>query len=209
MTVSTPEGTWVVPPQKAVFIPAGVEFGLRLHGSVSMSFLYYKKEAYFPFSSCRVLSVTSLLKELIAHAVAVGMLRESVPHEKRVALLINDLLCSAPLIPMQMKRSSDRRIKELEKMIEEEPACSSSLELLAQKYGSSKRTLERLIHQEFGLSFGKWRQQLRMHEAIKMLASGKSITEVALDVGYSTPSAFSFSFRETFGTTPRQYFNRD
>ena len=72
--------------------------------------------------------------------------------------------------------------------------------------GCSKRTLERLFLYETGLTFGKWRQQMRLLHALRLLAAGQSVTTVALDVGYDTPSAFIAMFRRNLGATPGRYF---
>ena len=72
--------------------------------------------------------------------------------------------------------------------------------------GAGQRTLERLFWAQTGLSFGRWRQQLRLAHALKLLAVGQPVTAVALDVGYDSPSAFVSTFRRTFGKTPGRYF---
>jgi AraC-like DNA-binding protein len=51
-----------------------------------------------------------------------------------------------------------------------------------------------------------WRQQARLMEALSRLASGQSITAVALDVGYESPSAFTAMFHRNFGV-PRASTN--
>ena len=56
-----------------------------------------------------------------------------------------------------------------------------------------------------GLSFGQWRQQLRLQEAVKLLGEGKGVTEVALILGYRSPSAFVAMFRKALGKPPKQY----
>jgi AraC-like DNA-binding protein len=65
---------------------------------------------------------------------------------------------------------------------------------------------ERLFLEEAGMTFGKWRQQLRLMEAMRFLAEGAKVTHAALEAGYSTPSAFVSMFRKSLGTTPRSYF---
>ena len=55
------------------------------------------------------------------------------------------------------------------------------------------------------MSFGRWRQQARLFAALEMLAQRKSVTEVAIAVGYDSVSAFIEMFR-MLGTTPQTYF---
>jgi AraC-like DNA-binding protein len=80
------------------------------------------------------------------------------------------------------------------------------LEELCKIAGGNKRTIERLFRVETLMTFGKWRQQLRLLHALRLLAEGAKITKVALEAGYSTPSAFISMFRKTLGTTPGKYF---
>ena len=69
--------------------------------------------------------------------------------------------------------------------------------------------MERLFQEEVGMTFGKWRQQLRLMQSMRLLAEGAKVTHAALESGYSTPSAFIFMFRKVLGITPRLYFRTD
>jgi AraC-like DNA-binding protein len=91
-------------------------------------------------------------------------------------------------------------------LLQERPSDGRSLIELAKIAGASKRTLERLFKFETGLGFGKWRQQLRLGHAMRLLAAGEAVTSVALEVGYDSTSAFISAFRMTFGKTPGNYF---
>ena len=42
--------------------------------------------------------------------------------------------------------------------------------------------------------------------SLQLLAAGEKITRVALESGYSTPSAFISMFRRQLGSTPKRYF---
>jgi AraC-like DNA-binding protein len=69
-----------------------------------------------------------------------------------------------------------------------------------------KRSVERLFQQEIGMTFGKWRQQVRLMQGMRLLAEGAKATHAALESGYSTPSAFISVFRKALGITPSSYF---
>jgi AraC-like DNA-binding protein len=77
---------------------------------------------------------------------------------------------------------------------------------LARAAGASRRTLERLFQKETGLSLGRWRQQARLLQAMRLLARGESVTAAALDVGYESTSAFIAAFSHVLGTTPGRYY---
>jgi len=76
-------------------------------------------------------------------------------------------------------------------------------EKLSRRYGAGHRTLERLFRGETGMSFGLWRQKVRLLQSIRVLASGGgSVTDAALESGYDSVSAFIVAFKRTFGCTP-------
>jgi AraC-like DNA-binding protein len=87
-----------------------------------------------------------------------------------------------------------------------DPTNTQKLEQLCRGSGASKRTVERLFQDEAGMTFGKWRQQLRLMHAVRLLAEGAKVTHAALEAGYSTPSAFICMFKKVLGFTPALYF---
>jgi AraC-like DNA-binding protein len=91
-------------------------------------------------------------------------------------------------------------------MLQKQPSDTRSITELSKLAGASKRTVERLFKVETGLGFGKWRQQVRLGHALRLLAAGDPVTTVAMEVGYDSISAFISAFRMTFGKTPGQYF---
>ena len=69
-------------------------------------------------------------------------------------------------------------------------------------------TLARLFRRETGLGFRAWRQQLRLLRALERIASGEAVTQLALELGYESPSAFIAMFRKSLGTSPTRYFRK-
>ncbi|MGA8006063.1 MAG: AraC family transcriptional regulator, partial [Burkholderiales bacterium] len=58
---------------------------------------------------------------------------------------------------------------------------------------------------ETAMSFSEWRRRARLLRALAWIAEGKPILEVALDLGYDSPSAFSAMFKREFGVSPTRY----
>jgi AraC-like DNA-binding protein len=127
-------------------------------------------------------------------------------HANLIGLLV-DQLQALPAIPLQLPAPRDARAKRAASFLRENPSHAASLERIARRAGASKRTLERLFLRETGMSFGLWRQQLRLMQALERLAAGESVTEVALAVGYESTSAFISRFRQVLGTTPGRYYS--
>lgn len=207
MTVSTSVGTWVVPPQRAVWIPAGTPHGITMHGAVSMRTLYVKPRLLRLSRSCCVVNVSPLLRELILHACTFPALRRRVKAQAHLIDTIIDQLKIVEISPLQLIHPTDPRAARIAEALTEDPADPRSLDELCECAGASKRTIERIFQSETKMSLGQWRQQLRLVRSLHLLASGTKITRVALETGYSTPSAFIAMFRKALGTTPRQYFS--
>jgi len=207
MSVHTQAGAWVVPAQRAVWVPANVRHRIDMSGAVTMRTLYLAP-ALEPLGprECTVLNVAPLLRELILHAVERSPLRADRPAEARVIGMILDQLQELPAAPLAVPAPRDPRAQRAAEWLRRNPADGASLERIARRAGASKRTLERLFQRETGMSFGAWRQQVRLMQALELLAAGEPVTNVALAVGYESTSAFIARFREVLGTTPGRYY---
>lgn len=207
MTVRTRQGIWVVPPLRAVWIPANTLHTVSMSGRVSMRTLYMLPSLARALPrKCFVINVSSLLRELILHACAFGKLKKTIPVQKRIIEIIVDQLKASKSIPLQLPHPSDSRAMRIVDALVAEPAEQKTLERLCKDCGASKRTIERLFIAETKMTFSKWRQQLRLLHAMQLLASGEKVTGAALEAGYSSTSAFISMFRKQLGTTPTRFF---
>lgn len=113
--------------------------------------------------------------------------------------VIIDQLAVIQMVPLQLPNPSDSRAQRIANVLFGDPSDRRPLAEIC-------RTVERLFQTDAGMSFGKWRQQLRRMKAMQLLAEGAKLTHAAVEAGYSTPSAFISMFRKTLGTTPSAYF---
>ncbi|MGA7081129.1 MAG: helix-turn-helix transcriptional regulator [Terriglobales bacterium] len=207
MTVRSRAGTWVVPPHRAVWIPAEIPHTITMSGLVAMRTLYLKPRlAQGLPRDCCVINVSTLLKELILHACTVHALKKTVPWQAHLVAVILHQLEAAPTIPLQLPHLSDARLVRIAEMLMGDPRDCRTLAELCRVTGAGKRSVERLFQQEIGMTFGKWRQQVRLMQGMRLLAEGAKVTHAALESGYSTPSAFISMFRKALGITPSLYF---
>ena len=207
MTVRTQSGTWVVPPHRAVWIPSEVPHTIAMSGLVAMRTLYLKPRLTKRLPrDCCVVNVSPLLKELILHACVVRTLKKSVKWQAHLVAVIVHQLEAVQTIPLQLPHLSDPRLVRIAEMLMRDPRDSRTLTQLCKRSGAGKRSVERLFQQEIGMTFGKWRQQLRLMQGMRLLAEGAKVTHAALESGYSTPSAFTSMFRKALGITPSSYF---
>ena len=204
LACETREGTWVVPPDRAVWIPPGRQHRLSAAGSVSLRALYFRPEFWDGGERCRVLRLGPLLRALILRSAELRRGRDRDAAERRLAVL-RDELASAAEAPLGLTLGGDPRLRRVTETLADDPADNRSLALWAPAAAASERTLARLFLAETGLSFGDWRRQARLLKSLSLLAGGASVTMVALDLGYAGPSAFIQAFRRQFGTTPGKY----
>jgi len=207
MTVRTSDGTWVVPPQRAVWIPARVPHSIVISGALSMRTLYFRARLIRSLPrTCRVVNVSPLLRELILHACNFKTLARRKRVDAHLIDLIVDQLKTVESIPLQLPQPSDARAVRVANDLLRDPSDSRSLVQLCRNAGASKRTIERLFQVETNMTLGEWRKQLRLMHSLQLLAAGEKITHIALEAGYSTASAFISMFRRELGQTPKRYF---
>jgi AraC-like DNA-binding protein len=207
MTVRTKVGTWVVPTHRAVWISTRVPHAITMSGTVAMRTLYFKRRLARALPpGCCVVNVSPLLKELVLHACEFPSLKMRVPWQKHLIDMILDQLKAIQMVPLQLPHLTDPRAIRVADILLANPGNMRALTQLCKSAGASKRTLERIFQKEVGMTLGKWRQQLRLMQSIRLLAEGAKVTHAALDAGYNSPSAFICMFRKTLGTTPALYF---
>ncbi len=210
MTVRTKQGIWVVPPLRAVWIPANTPHSVATSGQVSMRTLYFLPELCRNLpKKCFVMNVSPLLKELILHACGFSTLSRRVSVERRIVDFLVDQLKGVGSIPLQLPHPTDSRSTRVVRFLMANPADQRTLAKLCRDCGASKRTIQRLFLEETKMSFGKWRQQFRLLRGMELLASGEKVTAAALEAGYQSPSAFISMFRKQLGTSPMQYFKSE
>jgi AraC-like DNA-binding protein len=208
MSVYTESGAWVVPSHRAVWVPAGIRSSIEISGMVSLRALYITAglAKSLPRATCRIVNVSSLLRELILHATRLAPLYRSVPEHRHLIQVILDQLKQVSATPLQIRTPSDPRAARVAAMLREHPSDSRRIAAIAREAGASSRTIERLFRAETGMAFGQWRQRLRVLHSLTMLARGDSVSSVAVEMGYQSASAFISMFKQELGTTPGAYF---
>lgn len=209
ITVQSAEGTWVVPPGRGVWVPAGVEHALRFAGQVRMRTLFVEPQARAALPrACRVVDIPPLLRHLIVSAMEIAPDYPRGGRDERVMELILDELRVLPILALHVPQPADRQLAMLCRELCDDPAGDWSLQRAARRLGISARSLTRAFQRETGLSFVQWLRRMRLLASLDLLAAGKSILDVALELGYDSPSAFSAMFRRTLGVSPSSYFGR-
>jgi AraC-like DNA-binding protein len=207
VTVRSARDAWVLPAQRALWVPNGVKADIEIPGPVSLRSLYFREKLVSSLPrKCEVVNVSPLLRELILETMRFGILHGNVARERNIARVLADQLKSVRSVPLQLPTPHDPRAQRAVALMLAEPA-SGAVDALAKRAGASVRTLERLFRAETSMPLAAWRRRMRVLTALRLLAAGESVTQVALAVGYDSISAFVAMFRRELGVTPARYFS--
>jgi AraC-like DNA-binding protein/quercetin dioxygenase-like cupin family protein len=204
--VTVANTTWIVPPQRAIWIPPGALHEVVTLEKARLRALYvHAQAAPFRGERCEVLEVSALLRELV---VALLDAEAGGAREAMVARLLLDEVGRSATLPICVALPADKRLKPLCEKLIADPASTLTLDGWAQRAGASSRTLTRLFERELGMGFSQWRQQVRLAHAASLIARGLPLSRVSSELGYASQSAFSAMFRKTFGQSPSAFFAR-
>ena len=206
MQVSTHDGNWVVPPQRAVWIPAGIAHEVVMLG-VSTRSLYVEPGTVDLGSRCQVISVSPLMRHLLMEAVEIPLTYDEAGRDGTLIDLLLHELARSTHLPLHIPLPVDARLLGLCQGFVQHPDAHQSPQQWADHLHISLRTFNRLFRQQTGLSFSQWRQRACVVLALARLAEGELVTRIALDFGYDSPAAFSTMFRRVLGQAPSVWLN--
>jgi len=208
MRVHTAKGQWIVPPSRGIWIPQGVWHEIDMLGPVEMRTLYIQPDAATGLpTECCVLAITPLMRELILSVMEFDGAFTPDSREGRIARLILDEIVTLPALPMVLPVPQNDQLSMICDALMAKPDDLRTSGEWAEKLGIDVRTLQRRFVKATGLTFGEWRRQARLLNALKRLATGERVIDVALDSGYASPSAFSAMFKRQFGIAPNAFFH--
>ncbi|WP_430332870.1 AraC family transcriptional regulator [Rhodococcus sp. ACT016] len=209
MDVTTEHGTWIVPAERAVLIPAEIEHAVTMWG-VSTRSLYIEPAAvpWFP-ATCAVVEVSALLRELLAAATELA-----VDHPARgrdatlLSLTLFEIARSASL-PLELPLPTDPTLRKQCELFLRDPDIRTSAQWWAEAVRASERTVHRKFRHEVSMSVSEWQRRACVLHAVRRLAAGDAVSTVSADLGYATPSAFSTMFHRVTGSSPSTFrFNQ-
>jgi AraC-like DNA-binding protein len=217
LEVITDAARHIVPADRAVWVPAGTQHTEVMRAPISMRSIYISTYISSDISRqappgdprggtapdrVRTIAVTPLLRELILHVSRIGALDRRKPEQARLVGVLLDQLAAARDVSLALPSPRDPRARRFAELVTRAPGDAASIASLARRAGASLRTIERCFLRETGVPVGDWRRRVRLFHALRLLEDGASVTEVALDVGYASTSAFSQAFARQFGRSP-------
>jgi len=207
LTLDADDASWVVPTDRAAWIPAGARHSLTTRVRSRLHMIYLPADAAPVLGrATSVVHVTPLVRELIAHIVGRGTLDLTGRADRRLVDVLVDQVRLIDVAPLELRSPVDARAREAADLLREDPSRDPAE--LARSVGSSRRTLERRFREETALALGRWRQRAQILRAMELLSEGASVTDAGHRVGYATTSAFIAAFRRVTGATPGRFVER-
>lgn len=219
--LSTERGTYIVPPWRALWIPPGVEHAVTVVEDADMRTLYVHQPAgrcgpdvepadEAPWRACRVLEVSELLRALVREMPCVPDDAPPLPpaalqRERLLSALILDEMRRASAVPLGVDLPRDKRLRQLCEAVLADPTRHEALADWARDTGASPRTVARLFRQDLGRTFTQWRQQVILARAVALAAGRMPIKQIAAELGYNSPSAFSAMVHRAVGMPPARF----
>jgi AraC-like DNA-binding protein len=205
LMVRTDSTAWVLPPTRALWIPAGVRHETLSTSSATMQAVYVRPQLCpIRWADCTPVGASPLLAELIPY---LGAQELDTGARGRAEAVLIDLLRPVEMANVDVPMPHEERAREVADALRAAPDDNRTLEEWGREIGASGRTLARSFLAETGLPFGRWRARLRLHAALVDLAAGAPVSRVAPTVGYESTSAFVAAFRRETGVTPAAYFS--
>jgi len=199
----------VIPPNKAIWLPPGCEHRTFTPVGAKFRSLYFRPDQVKALGEeSKVLNISPLIRELILEIVArcdVDLVWN--PMDFRLLTVLLDQLTAQKDKGLTLSIPQDTRLLELVDEIQMNPSNDLNLDEWAARLGVSSRTISRIFMSQTGIGFKEWRQRMRLLNSLLLLEKGDPVTQVALDVGYSSPSAFTYAFHQFFECTPKNYFS--
>ncbi len=202
----TDAATYILPPGHCLWLPPGTVHQARVWGDCTIQTIYVDPD-HIPGwgADCRLMLASRLVQALMDEVVRMPV---AYDRDGRDGQLVNLLLSEIGRLPeasLHVPIPQDSRLVRICEAVLAEPTSDLTLDGWADHVGLSRRTLTRLFRRETGQSFANWRQRVRLLQALARLGSGEAVTNVALDVGYDSPSAFTAMFKRELGAAPRTY----
>jgi AraC-like DNA-binding protein/quercetin dioxygenase-like cupin family protein len=199
-------GIWMVPNGRGVWVPPLMEHSLEVLADSEMRCAYLDDDlSHRVRGRCSVVAVIPLLRELILYvADSTAPLEEAI--ESSLGTLISAIIDKANTSALEIPAPKEPGLLTIFRKLVEKPGDNRTCSEWADAVGTTERSMCRHLKKETGMTFRIWRQQIRLLMSLEKLAKGEPVTNVAMDVGYNTTSAFITAFRQTFGITPNIYF---
>lgn len=207
LKVISTAGTWIVPPERAVWMPSHTEHSVVSVTDARARFLYLDPQCFNGLpKQVTVVQMTSLMRECLLSFLTLPRCYDENGIASHLLAIMVDELRMVPVMPLHLPLPANPKLQQATDQLMSSIAAPPKLAALAADSGFSVRSFERHFQRETGLTWRKWVTQARLMEAISQLSNGERVGDVAFALGYEGPSAFVAMFKKATGHTPGKYF---
>jgi AraC-like DNA-binding protein/mannose-6-phosphate isomerase-like protein (cupin superfamily) len=208
--VETTDARYLVPPEQAVWVPAGLTHCTTLHGR-SVAVFFEPTMLSSTDDRAHVLPATPVLREMMSYATR-WPIERTLSDETADSFFEALILLARDWIdheaPLCLPTSTDPIIQAAMNYTQAHLADISG-RAVASSVGVSERTLRRRFLEATGSTWQQYLHRSRLMRATALLAqSRRTVLEVAIEVGYDSASAFGRAFYAFTGEHPSSYSKR-
>lgn len=208
LLLETAQGCFVVPPERAIWIPSDVPHAVKYVQPTTLRYLFFRSDAVVGLPQApAVVAATPLLRELVKAFLTIPRSEAGSAPAERIVHVLLDQLRASPAIPLYLPMPQSSRLLEVARQLRDEPGRDIPLAAIASRAAMSPRTFQRHFQEETGVTFRSWLRQAKLMKSVEWLAAGRLVGEISDSLGYSGPSAFIAAFNEAFGISPGRYFD--
>ncbi|AXF19015.1 AraC family transcriptional regulator [Paraburkholderia caledonica] len=197
---------WIVPPQCGVWIPGDLPHSNRATRNAQLYYLFAEPGIVDLPKECCTLSISPMVREIILYLATAPLDSENDGHIDRLACVLLHELTLMPVERLYLPVTDHPKIRRIADALNSNPGDRSTISQWGKRLAMSERSLARLVVNETGLTFGRWRQQLQLLVAVRELAGGASVQRVSDELGYESVTAFITMFKKALGHPPGHYF---
>ncbi|QOV65680.1 AraC family transcriptional regulator [Kosakonia pseudosacchari] len=208
MLVDAADRQWVIPPQRALWLPPFMVHSYRVLSDTQLRAVYVSSSLiaecinFSRNSQVHIISATPLVKELI-NSLFTG--EYTAPIKRKMALLLLNIFSETPSGGAELPMPRDARLFRAASELVFNHRWNVALSELADIANMSERTFSRQFLRDTGFSFRTWKQRARIYASLDLLADNIPVKQIAYQLGFSCPAAFSAAFRSVMGTTPGEF----
>jgi AraC-like DNA-binding protein/mannose-6-phosphate isomerase-like protein (cupin superfamily) len=209
--VETGTAHYLLPPQQAVWIPAGLTHRTTLKRVRSVAVFFDPAMVEGADDRVRIIAATPLIREMIVYAARWPIARPvSDPVADAffdaLALLVVDWL--AYEAPLCLPTSSDPMLQAVMDYTNANLA-DVTIAAVCATVGVSERSLRRQFGKATGMTWRQYLLQSRLMRAMALLTEpGRTVIDVATAIGFDSVSAFTRAFVRLTSETPTAYRRR-
>ena len=208
LEIKTESESYIIPSHQAVWIPSNKLHSISTINGARLSSVHISTGVINTLSNdIKVLKVNALAKILIATASSFEIDSPLSAEELRLLQVLVDQINNFKETALRLPLSNDPLLLPILDWQQLYPDENRSLNYWSNELGASSKTIARRFETELGMSFTLWREQLKLHTAIHWLNEKRPVTQIALDLGYQSLSAFIHMFKKNMGETPGKFNN--